>query len=92
MESLYFLWKTTGELRWREYAWRIFDSIEKQTRTESGYASVKIEGNGDIVKVDEMQRYVITVPSDKFLADKVAPQLLPRRNVGWIFFLSRKNE
>ena len=30
VESLYLLWKTTGEHRWREYAWRIFESIEKK--------------------------------------------------------------
>lgn len=59
IESLYLLWKTTGEVRWREYAWRIFESIEKHTKTESGYASVKIDGDGRIRKVDEMPSFFL---------------------------------
>ena len=70
MESLYLLWRTTGEHRWREYAWLIFESIEKHTKTDSGYASVRIEGNGAVYQVDEMQRYVIMVPLHEFLAKK----------------------
>ena len=58
MESLYFLWRTTGEHRWREYAWGIFESIEKYTKTESGYASVDIGGNGEVSKKNEMPRCV----------------------------------
>ena len=60
MESLYLLWRTTGESRWREYAWQIFESIEKHTKTESGYASVDIDANGNVFKKDEMPRYVNT--------------------------------
>lgn len=73
MESLYLLWRTTGENRWREYAWQIFKSIEKHTKTESGYASIKIEGNGSVVKVDEMQRYVRTVPLNESRSEKQSP-------------------
>jgi len=59
VESLYLLWRTTGEYRWREYAWRIFESIEKHTKTESGYASVKIGGKGEVVKKDEMPSFFL---------------------------------
>jgi len=59
VESLYLLWRATGEHRWREYAWRIFESIEKHTKTESGYVSIKIEGNGDVSKVNEMQSFFL---------------------------------
>lgn len=71
MESLYLLWRTTGEHRWREYAWRIFESIEKHTKTESGYASVKIEGNGSVVKTDEMPRYARSALFDEPLAKAI---------------------
>ena len=40
IESMYILWKTTGEVKWRERGWKIFESIEKYTKTEYGYASV----------------------------------------------------
>ena len=69
IESLYLLWRTTGEHRWREYAWRIFEAIEKHTKTGSGYASVKIEGNGDIAQVDEMPRYVRFILLNKPFAE-----------------------
>jgi len=59
IESLYLLWRTTGEYRWREYAWRIFESIEKYTKTNSGYASVKILGNGNLVQKDDMPSYYL---------------------------------
>jgi len=71
VESLYLLWKTTGERRWREYAWEIFESIEKHTKTESGYASVEIEGNGNVVKKDEMPRCVRLVLLDEPLAEMI---------------------
>ena len=34
VESLYFLWRTTGENWWREYAWRVIKSIEKHEDRE----------------------------------------------------------
>lgn len=37
---MYILWKTTGEQKWRERGWKIFESIEKYAKTEYGYASV----------------------------------------------------
>ncbi|KAF9645501.1 hypothetical protein BDM02DRAFT_3120106 [Thelephora ganbajun] len=63
-------WRTTGEYRWRDYAWRIFESIEKYTKAESGYASVKVEGDGNVVKENEMPRSVRLVPSDESIAEE----------------------
>jgi len=40
IESLYVLYRTTGEPIWRERAWDIFLAIEKHCRQRSGYASV----------------------------------------------------
>lgn len=41
VESLYILWKTTGNVKWRQWGWAIFQAIDKQTKTESGFAFVK---------------------------------------------------
>ncbi len=41
VESLYILWKTTGNVKWRQWGWAIFQAIDKQTKTKSGYAYVK---------------------------------------------------
>ncbi|KAJ8508001.1 hypothetical protein ONZ45_g9682 [Pleurotus djamor] len=40
IESLYLLWRITGDLKWRERGWWIFQSIERETKTPSGYSSV----------------------------------------------------
>jgi len=40
VESFYLLWRTTGNVRWREYGWLIFEAIEKHSRTQYGYASI----------------------------------------------------
>ena len=70
MESLYLLWMT-GEYRWREYAWQIFESIEKHTKTESGYASVEIAGDGKVSKKNEMPRYVGFIRSSESLVNSI---------------------
>ncbi|KAF8628837.1 hypothetical protein AX17_005897 [Amanita inopinata Kibby_2008] len=40
IESLFLLWKTTGDVRWRERGWEIFQAIETHSRTKYGYANV----------------------------------------------------
>ncbi|KAL1700218.1 glycoside hydrolase family 47 protein [Schizophyllum commune] len=57
LESLYLLWKITGEPRWRERAWKIFESIEIHTKTTSGYASLRSVETTPGVKQDDMPSY-----------------------------------
>ncbi|KAJ2079797.1 mannosyl-oligosaccharide alpha-1,2-mannosidase [Coemansia sp. RSA 988] len=41
VESFYLLWKITGETRWREYGWQVFEAIEKWVWSpEYGYTSI----------------------------------------------------
>ncbi|KAF9006011.1 glycoside hydrolase family 47 protein [Cyathus striatus] len=40
VESLYILWRTTGNKKWRDRGWSIFEAIERHTKTASGYASL----------------------------------------------------
>ncbi|KAJ7625647.1 glycoside hydrolase family 47 protein [Roridomyces roridus] len=59
VESLYIMWRVTGETRWREMGWQIFEAIERETRTESGYASVaSVEVVGGF-KSDSMPSYFL---------------------------------
>lgn len=41
IESMFLMWKTTGDTRWRERAWDIFLALEREAKTGSGYAVVK---------------------------------------------------
>jgi len=40
LESIYLMWKVTGDEIWRRRGWEIFESIEKIAKTKVGYGSV----------------------------------------------------
>lgn len=56
VESFYLLWRTTGDEVWRERGWSVFESIERETKTHSGYASVLNVEESPAAKKDEMPR------------------------------------
>lgn len=56
MESFYLMWRTTGDEAWRERGWAVFQAIEKEARTESGYASLSSVMTSPAPKKDEMPR------------------------------------
>ena len=58
LESFYILWKTTGDVRWRERGWSIFEAIEKETKTASGFASIDMVDISPSPMRDEMPRFV----------------------------------
>ncbi|KAJ2511846.1 Mannosyl-oligosaccharide 1,2-alpha-mannosidase mns3, partial [Coemansia sp. RSA 1939] len=37
VESLFILWRITGEAKWRDYGWRIFEAFEKWARLPDGH-------------------------------------------------------
>ncbi|GAW05975.1 glycoside hydrolase family 47 protein [Lentinula edodes] len=57
LESLYILWRTTGNNKWRDRGWKIFESIERHTKTPSGYASLRTVEVLPAVKDDDMPSY-----------------------------------
>ncbi|KAH7107963.1 seven-hairpin glycosidase [Auriculariales sp. MPI-PUGE-AT-0066] len=40
MESQYIMWRVTGDPRWRENGWKMWQAIEAKTKTDSGFSSV----------------------------------------------------
>ena len=40
MESMYLLWRVTGDSVWREHGWQMWEAIEAKTKTASGFTSV----------------------------------------------------
>ncbi|KAF8166576.1 glycoside hydrolase [Mycena galopus ATCC 62051] len=59
VESFYILWRTTGEEKWRERSWAIFESIEKHARLERGYASVSTVDSVPVSHLDEMPSFFL---------------------------------
>ncbi|KAL3135602.1 hypothetical protein ABBQ38_006083 [Trebouxia sp. C0009 RCD-2024] len=41
VESLFYMWRFTGDVRYQQWAWRIFLSFEKYSKVESGYAGLE---------------------------------------------------
>ena len=58
IESIYLMWKTTGNPVWRERGWDIFEALEKEAKTPSGYASLRSNLQSPAPKADEQPRYV----------------------------------
>jgi mannosyl-oligosaccharide alpha-1,2-mannosidase len=50
------MWRVTGETKWREMGWRIFEAIERETRTPIGYATLKTVEITPGLKNDAMPR------------------------------------
>lgn len=41
VESLFYLWRLTGNRTYREWGWNIFQAFEKNSRIETGYVGLK---------------------------------------------------
>jgi mannosyl-oligosaccharide alpha-1,2-mannosidase len=41
VESLFYAYRVTGEVRYREWAWEAFQAMEKHCKTEFGYAGLR---------------------------------------------------
>ena len=40
VESLFYLYRITGDEKYRDYGWRIFQAFEKHTKLPEGYSSI----------------------------------------------------
>jgi len=58
IESVYYMWLTTGDPIWRSRGWEMFQAVETQTRTEHGYSSVK-NIRGPLSQSDSMPSYFL---------------------------------
>ena len=57
LESIFLLWRTTKDPVWRERGWKIFQAIEKYSRTEYGYGSVAhVDVSGAASKMNSQPR------------------------------------
>ncbi|CAO3629146.1 unnamed protein product [Cunninghamella blakesleeana] len=52
LESLFILYRITGDQKYQEIGWEIFEAIEKHCKTQSGYASIH-----NVDQTDDMDRH-----------------------------------
>ncbi|TFK74962.1 glycoside hydrolase family 47 protein [Pluteus cervinus] len=59
VESLFILWRVTGDVKWRHRGWKIFEAIERETKTPSGYGSPRSVGRSPAPLDDNMPSYFL---------------------------------
>lgn len=59
LESIFVLYRTTGDPKWRDRGWQIWDSIARNTRTSSGFATAIRLNSETPVLEESMPRSVI---------------------------------
>jgi mannosyl-oligosaccharide alpha-1,2-mannosidase len=57
VESLMYLWRKTGDSKYRDWGWDIFQAFEKQSRIPSGYVGLRNVNTGE--KDDKMQSFFL---------------------------------
>ncbi|KAJ5701291.1 hypothetical protein N7488_008839 [Penicillium malachiteum] len=57
IESIFILYRLTGERSLQDTAWRMFQNIEKYTRAEHGYATLNDTRNTESTKLDSMESF-----------------------------------
>ncbi|XP_043713221.1 mannosyl-oligosaccharide 1,2-alpha-mannosidase MNS1 isoform X2 [Telopea speciosissima] len=57
VESLFYLWRLTGNKTYQEWGWNIFQAFEKNSRIESGYVGLKDVNSG--VQDNMMQSFFL---------------------------------
>ncbi|KAG9017491.1 hypothetical protein FRB90_001084 [Tulasnella sp. 427] len=59
VESIFVMWRVTGDEVWRERGYEIFKAIERHTKTEYGFASVSGVDKEEPVKLNSMPSYFL---------------------------------
>ncbi|KAK7056258.1 hypothetical protein VNI00_002811 [Paramarasmius palmivorus] len=77
IESLYILWRITGDVKWRHYGWRIFNAIELNTKTQYGYASLRTVERMPPVKEDDMPSSLLSLGLWTLLVDEEEMESAP---------------
>ncbi|PPQ80066.1 hypothetical protein CVT25_001495 [Psilocybe cyanescens] len=59
IESIFYMWKTTGDVKWRERGYEIFKAIKKHTWTKFGFTSVHGVDTTSVTYVDDMPSWFL---------------------------------
>ncbi|KAI8145813.1 glycoside hydrolase [Fennellomyces sp. T-0311] len=58
LESIYILYRITGDPVYQEYGWEIFQSLEKYCKTEAAYATINNVDDQNTGKLDSMESFL----------------------------------
>lgn len=57
VESVFYMYRITGEKYWQDVAWHLFETINEKTWTEFGNAEIANVFAEEAVKVDHMESF-----------------------------------
>ncbi|CAG9949731.1 unnamed protein product [Clonostachys rosea f. rosea IK726] len=57
IESVFYMWRITGDQKWRDAAWRMWEGIVKATETQLAFASIENVAEQKSEKVDSMETF-----------------------------------
>ena len=60
IESVFYMWRITGDPKWQDKGWQMWESIEKVSWTELAYSAIMDVNDVNSTKSDSMERYVPT--------------------------------
>jgi len=83
VESFYLLWRITGDESWRERGWTVFQAIEKEAKTESGYASLFNVEESPASKKNEMPSFFMAETLKYLYLLFIDEELIPLDE--WVF-------
>lgn len=81
VESLFYLWRLTGNKTYQEWGWNIFEAFEKNSRVEAGYVGLKDVNTG--VKDNMMQSFFLAETLKYFYLLFSPPSVIPLDE--WVF-------
>jgi mannosyl-oligosaccharide alpha-1,2-mannosidase len=55
IESVFYMWRITGDTVWRDAAWRMWEGIVKETETEHAFAAIEDVREPASAKIDSME-------------------------------------
>jgi mannosyl-oligosaccharide alpha-1,2-mannosidase len=57
IESVFYMWRITGDSVWRNAAWRMWEGIVGETETDIAFASIEDVGTRGSEKIDSMETF-----------------------------------
>ncbi|PHH62324.1 hypothetical protein CDD81_7244 [Ophiocordyceps australis] len=57
IESVFYMWRITGDQVWREAAWRMWEAVVRETETETAFAAVSDVTTRSSDKIDSMETF-----------------------------------
>jgi mannosyl-oligosaccharide alpha-1,2-mannosidase len=85
IESVFIMYRATGDPIWREKGWQMFTSIRDATRTKYGHAAIQdvMDGGKEVKKVDKMESFWLSETLKYFYLLFAEPGLLSLDE--WVF-------